>query len=35
MDFFIYISSFIFKENQVLIEGENTSEKIVIVEWKN
>ena len=30
IDFF-YFSSFVFKENQVLIEEENPSEKIVIV----
>ena len=31
IDFF-YVSSFIFKENHVLIEEENPSEKFVIVE---
>ena len=30
--FFFYVSSVIFKENHVLIEEENPSEKIVILE---
>ena len=30
--FFFYVSSFIFKENHILIEEDNPSEKIVIVE---
>ena len=31
---FFYISSFIFKENNVFIEEDNPSEKVVIVEEK-